>query len=60
MQYTVNKTHIKSWHGNTYRIIGPLWGGFIDYRWISSQRKVTRSFDVFFDLNFNLTRDNAH
>ena len=36
-----------------YLITGHLCGEFIDHRWISSQRPVTRSFDVFFDLRLN-------
>ena len=51
--------HISSWikmtlsHGNIFRVTGPLWvnppviGGFL------SQRPVTRSFNIFFDLHPN-------
>ena len=35
------------------RVTGPLCGEFTGHRWISSQRPVTRSFHVFFDLRLN-------
>ena len=37
----------------TFRVTGPLCGEFTGHRWISPQRPVTRSFDVFFDLRLN-------
>ena len=46
-------------NGNIFRVTGPLCGEFTDHRWIPltgyfpSQRPVTRSFDVFFDLRLN-------
>ena len=42
-----------SWNGNIFRVTGPLCGEFTGHRWIPSQRPVTRSFDVFFDLSLN-------
>ena len=36
-----------------FRVTGPLCGEFIDHRWIPSQRPVSRSFDVYFDLRLN-------
>ena len=56
------KAHVcgmTSSNGNVFRITGPLWvnppvtGGFL------SQRPVTRSFNVFFDLRLN-TRLSKH
>ena len=38
-------------NGNILRVTGPLWGEFTGDQWIPSQRPVTRSFDVFFDLH---------
>ena len=40
-------------NGNIFRVTGPLCGEFTGRRWIPSQRPVTRSFDVFFDLRLN-------
>ena len=40
-------------NGNIFRATGPLWGEFTGHRWIPSQRPVTQSFDVFFDLRLN-------
>ena len=37
-------------NGNIFRVAGPLCGEFTGHRWIPSQRPVTRSFNVFFDL----------
>ena len=44
-----------SWNGNIFRVTGPLCGEFTGHRWIffPAQRPVTRSFDVFFDLDLN-------
>ena len=39
--------------GNSFRITGPLCGEFIVTGEFPSQRPVTRSFDVFFDLRLN-------
>ena len=38
-------------NGNISRVTGPLCGEFIGHRWIPLTKPVTRSFDVFFDLN---------
>ena len=38
---------------NIFRVTGPLFGEFTGHRWIPSQRPVTRSFDVCFDLCLN-------
>ena len=41
-------------NGNIFRVTGHLWGEFTGHRWIPrTQRPVTRSFDVFFDLHLN-------
>ena len=40
-------------NGNIFRINGPLWGEPPVIGGLSSQRPVTRSFDVFFDLRLN-------
>ena len=40
-------------NGNIFRVTGPLCGEFTGHRWIPSQRPVTRSFGVFFDLRLN-------
>ena len=41
-------------NGNIFRVTGPLCGEFTGDRWIPrTQRPVTRSFDVFFDLRLN-------
>ena len=37
-------------YGNIFRVTGLLRGEFTGQRWIPTQRPVTRSFDVFFDL----------
>ena len=47
------KLMMTSSNGNFFRVTGPLCGEFIGHRWIPSQRPVTRSFDVFFDLRLN-------
>ena len=39
--------------GNISRVAGPLWGGTTGHRWFPSQRPVTQSFDVFFELHPN-------
>ena len=40
---------------NIFRVTGPLWGEFTGHRWIPrTQRPVTRSFAVFFDLRLNI------
>ena len=40
-------------NGNIFRVTGHLCGEFIGPRWIPTQRPVTQSFDVFFDLHSN-------
>ena len=40
-------------NGNTSRVTGPLYGEFNGHWWIPTQRPVTQSFDVFFDLSLN-------
>ena len=41
-------------NGNIFRVTGPLCGEFTGHRWIPrTQRSVTRSFHVFFDLRLN-------
>ena len=40
-------------NGNIFRVTGALCGEFTGDRWSPSQRPVTRSFDVFFDLRLN-------
>ena len=44
---------ITSSHGNIFRVTVHFCGEFTGHRWIPSQRPVTRSFDVFFDLRQN-------
>ena len=38
---------------NIFPATGPLWGESIGQRWFPSQKPVTQSFDVFFDLRLN-------
>ena len=40
-------------NGNIFRVTGPLCGEFTDPGEFPTQRPVTRSFDVFFDLRLN-------
>ena len=40
-------------NGNIFRVTGPLCGEFTGPGEFPSQRPVTRSFDVFFDLHLN-------
>ena len=40
-------------NGHIFHVTGPLCGQFTAHRWISPQRPVTRSFDVFFDPHLN-------
>ena len=42
-----------SWNGNIFRVTGPLCGEFTGPGEFPTQRPVTRSFDVFFDLRLN-------
>ena len=43
-------------NGNVFRVISPLYGEFTGTSEVPSQRPVTRSFDVFFDLNKQLSK----
>ena len=40
-------------NGNIFHVTGPLWGEFTGPGEFPTQRPVTRSFDVFFDLRLN-------
>ena len=40
-------------NGSIFRVTGPLWGEFTGPGEFPTQRPVTRSFDVFFDLGLN-------
>ena len=42
-----------SWNGNIFRVTGPLCGEFTGPGKFPTQRPVTRTFDVFFDLRLN-------
>ena len=44
---------MKSSNGNIFRVTGPLCGEFTGPGEFPTQRPVTRSFDVFFDLRLN-------
>ena len=46
----VHNVMITSWNGNIFRVTGPLCGEFTGPGEFPTQRPVTRSFDVFFDL----------
>ena len=47
------RTMMTSSNGNIFRVTGHLCGEFTGARWIPTQRPVTQSFDVFFDLRLN-------
>ena len=47
------KTMMTSSNGNIFRVTGPLCGEFTGPGEFPTQRPVTRSFDVFFDLRMN-------
>ena len=49
----VNHHMMTSSNGNIFRVTGPLWGNSPVIGEFSSQRPVTRSFDVFLDLRLN-------
>ena len=49
----VNHHMMTSSNGNIFRVTGPLWGNSPVIGEFPSQRPVTRSFDVFFDLRLN-------
>ena len=44
---------VTSSNGNIFRVTGPLCGEFTGPGEFPTQRPVTRSFDVFFDLRLN-------
>ena len=46
-------TMMTSWNGNIFRVTVPLCAEFTSHGEFSSQRPVTRSFDVIFDLRLN-------
>ena len=47
-------TYMMTWsNGNIFRVTGPLCGEFTGLGEFPTQRPVTRSFDVFFDLRLN-------
>ena len=52
-EYTNEGTMMTSSNGNIFRATGPLWGNSPVISEFSSQRPVTRSFDIFFDLRLN-------
>ena len=48
-----NLNMMTSSNGNIFRVTGPLCGEFTGPGEFPTQRPVTRSFDVFFDLRLN-------
>ena len=52
-EYRYPQYMMTSSDGNIFRVNGPLCGEFTGHRWNSTQRPVTRSFDVFFDVRLN-------
>ena len=55
-RWVIALTHLPmmtSSNGNIFRVTGPLWGEFTGPGEFPTQRPVTRSFDVFFDLRLN-------
>ena len=48
-----NKFMMTSSNGNIFRVTGSLCEEFTGHRWITTQRQVTRSFDVFSYLRLN-------
>ena len=53
LMWLVNKCMMASSNGNIFRVTSPLWGTPLVTGGFSSQRPVTRSFDVFFELRLN-------
>ena len=51
--YPLNDHMMTSSNGNNFRVTGPLCGEFTGPGEFPTQRPVTRSFDVFFDLRLN-------
>ena len=54
-QQSTNHDDVIKW--KHLRVTGPLWGESIGHRWFPSQRPVTQSFVVFFDLPLNKRLD---
>ena len=52
-QPVISKRMMTSSNGNIFRVTGPLCGEFTGPGEVPTQRPVTRSFDVFFDLRLN-------
>ena len=52
-QSTLSHSTMTSSNGNIFRVTGPLCGEFTGPGEFPTQRPVTRSFDVFFDLHLN-------
>ena len=50
---TVTEFMMTSSNGNILCVTGPMWEESTGHRWIPSQRPVTQSFDIFFDLRLN-------
>ena len=50
---TLEMLMMTSSSGNIFRVTGPLWGASPVTGGFPSQRPVTRSFDVFFDIGLN-------
>ena len=42
-----NHHMMTSWHGNVFRITGPLWEEFNGHRWIPLTMAIDADFDVF-------------
>ena len=53
LERTVSPNMMTSSYGNIFRVIGPLCGEFTGPGEFPTQRPVTRSFDVYFDLRLN-------
>ena len=47
------RSHMYAWNGNIFRVTGLLCGEFTGPGEFPTQRPVTRSFDVYFDLRLN-------
>ena len=53
MPHWILLTMMTSSNGNIFRVTGPLCGEFTGHGEFPTQRPVTRSFDVFFDMRLN-------
>ena len=51
--WMIESVMMMSSNGTIFRVTGALCGEFTSHLWIPSQRPVTQSFDVFFDLCLN-------